>query len=163
MWWAAETMLLCNGCSHSLTKKSTCTALLWYLESDSLTFPHPCVLHDRVLLSIHEKLWTESFTKQDLSQNGAIFVSWKSLHTNSHTHSNVLDFLVVHMLAKRRNWNNRHIFGQSFWNFDSRLFFGCASVIFSDKTVHTNFLCYLVVGFSFNWLTVVESCLWNNR
>ena len=42
-----------------------------YMEGDSLTFPHPCVQHDRVLFS-----YVNNY-KQGASQtkNGAIFVS----------------------------------------------------------------------------------------
>ena len=57
MYWAFDEHLkpcCCNGCSCSQTRKVRVLLYFAYLEGDSLTFPHPCVLHDRVLLSIRE-------------------------------------------------------------------------------------------------------------
>ena len=66
------------------------------------------------------------------------------------------------MLAKGWNWYNRRIIWPAFLEFWHTAHFVRASVIFSDKTVHTNSLWLFVVGFHFYFLTVVKSWLWNN-
>ena len=51
------------------------------------------------------------------------------------------------------------LFGQASLLSDTKLVFVCVSLIFSDKTVYTNSLWLSVIGFHFQFLTVVKAWL----
>ena len=127
-----------------------------YLEGDSLTFPHPCVLRDHVLLSIHEKLWRRA-SRSKVSPKMAPFLLVGIQYTQIFIDAPVYFVFLLATSAKGWNWYNRRIIWPAFLEFWHTAHFVRASVIFSGKTVHTNSLWLFVVGFHFYFLTVVRT------
>ena len=71
----------------------------------------------------------------------------------------VFGFIVVNMVVKDEIVLIAILFGQAFFNSDTKLVFVHASVIFSGKTLYTYSLELFVVGFHFLFLTVVKAWL----